>query len=71
MSVFIVKSRPEQKRQFPLLVFIVSMIPGVKNWYVENVGDIDLLKIEVSDEIDRNKLHSLLNLYEIKMEVQA
>lgn len=54
-----------------MLIYIVSMMPGVKNWYVENVGDIDLLRIEASDEIDRNKLHSLLNLYEIKMEVQA
>ena len=71
MSLFVVKSRPEQKRQFPLLIHIVSMIPGVKNWYIDNAEDLDLLKIEVSDDIDQNKLHSLLNLYEIKVEVQA
>ncbi len=71
MSVFIVKSRPEQKQQFPMLIHIVSMIPGVKNWYVDSKEDIDFLKIEATQDIDLSKLHSLLNLYEIKVEVQV
>ena len=54
-----------------MLIHIVSMIPGVKNWYVDSEADIDILKIEASEDIDHSKLHSLLNLYEIRVEVQA
>lgn len=71
MNVLIVKSRPDQKRQFPMLIHIVSMIPGVKNWYIESDAEIDILKIEANDEISQSKLQSILNLYQLRAEVQA
>jgi len=69
MSVYIIKSRPEQRGQFSFLINIISMIPGVKNWYVETMGENDLLNVEATEEIDEAQLHSLLNLYEIRMEL--
>lgn len=71
MNVLIVKSRPDQKRQFPMLIHIVSMIPEVKNWYIESDAEIDILKIEANDEISQSKLQSILNLYQLRAEVQA
>lgn len=54
-----------------MLIHIVSMIPGVKNWYIESDTEIDILKIEANDEISQSKLQSILNLYQLRAEVQA
>ncbi|MCG8372793.1 MAG: hypothetical protein MI700_04640 [Balneolales bacterium] len=71
MNTFIIKSRPEQRGQLSFLIRIVSLIPEVKNWYIERNAGTDLLKVEATEKIDQSQLHSLLSLYEISMEVQS
>ena len=71
MNIFVIKIHPEQSNQLSFLVHIISLMPGVKNWHIVIEADAKFLRVEASSELQETQFLSLLNLYEVQMEVQA
>lgn len=71
MIILSIKSCPEQSVQFSFLIHIISLIPDVKNWYIDSNEGNNLLKIETNDGLDNTQILSLLSLYGIQVEVES
>ena len=69
MNVFFIKSLTENNSELKFLVLLISRVPQVKNWYLLSESTNEKLKVEVQDDLDSSKITSLIDLYNLDLEV--
>ncbi len=69
MNVFFIKSLTENNSELKFLVLLISRVPEVKNWHLVSDSTSEKLKVEAQDNIDSTKITSLIDLYNLDLEV--